>query len=119
MAQGGTSPTGEMVAMDGGPLGEPEDLSPRRARRIRAAWCVAGGAIGCTAVLICLAVGVLTAQRAIALGLPAALLLFAGLVIAAAPDPAAGRRAGFKAGFLAGSLLTRLRFVFRRRPNGN
>jgi hypothetical protein len=108
-----------MVVMDGGPLGEPEDLSPRRARRSRAAWCVAGGAIGCTAVIICLAVGVLSAQRAIALGLPAAVLLIGGLVIAAIPDPAAARQAGFRAGFLAGSPLSRWRLVFRRRPKGH
>jgi hypothetical protein len=105
--------------MDGGPLREPEDLSPRGPRGAQAAWCIAGGAIGCAAVLISLAVDVLTVQQAIALGLPAALLLVAGLVIAAIPDQAAGRRAGFKAGFLAGSLLTRLRLVFRRRRNGN
>jgi hypothetical protein len=108
-----------MLAMDGGQLGEPEDLSPRRARGSRAAWCVAGGAISCTAVLICLAVDILSVQRAVALGLPAALLLIGGLIFAAIPNPAAGRQAGFRAGFLAGSLLTRWRFVFRRRPNGH
>jgi hypothetical protein len=65
--------------------------------------------------VICLAFGVLSAQQAIALCLPAALLIIAGLVIAAGPDHAAIRRAGF----LAGSLLSRWRAFFRGRRNGS
>ncbi len=68
-----------------------------------------------TAAVICLPLGVLSAQQVIALCLPAALLIIAGLVIAGVPDLAAIRRAGFR----AGSLASRWWSVVRGRRNGS
>ena len=70
------------------------------------------------AAVICLTVGAVSAQQAIAVGLPAALLIIIGIVIAVLPDPATGQRTGFQAGFLAGSMLSLWRSAFRRRGNG-
>ena len=103
--------------MDGGPLREPEDLSPRRPGARLAAWCAAAGVILGMAAVICLAFGEISVQQAIAVGLPAALLTTAGLIIASIPDPATGRRPVFQAGFLVGSLLSRWRSVFLQRRN--
>jgi hypothetical protein len=66
---------------------------------------------------ICLALGAVSVQQAIAVGLPAAILIISGFVLATMPDPATGRRSGFQAGFLAGSLLRLWRSVFRHRGN--
>jgi hypothetical protein len=97
------------------PPQRPENHSPRRRRARRAAWCVSAGLILVTAAVTCAALGVISAQQAIALGLPGALLIVGGLIAAAAPDAATSRRLGFQTGLQTGTLLSRLRSVFRRR----
>jgi hypothetical protein len=103
--------------MDGGPP-RPDNRRPGGARARRAAWSVSAGIILGTAAVTCLALGAVSAQQAIALGLPGALLLIGGLIAAAVPDPMTGRRLYFQAGFHMGSLLTRFRSFLRRRRNG-
>jgi hypothetical protein len=100
-------------------LPPPDDPSPRRRAARRAAWCGAVGVILGAAAVTCLALGAVSRQQAIAVGLPAALLVIAGIVMAVMPDPATGQRTGFQAGFLAGSLLSLWRSVFRERGNGH
>jgi len=104
--------------MDGRPP-RPEDHRPGRARARRAAWSVSAGIILGTAAVTCLALGAISAQQAIALGLPGALLIVGGLIAAAVPNPMTGRRLYFQAGFHTGSLLTRFRSFLRRRRNGS
>jgi hypothetical protein len=104
--------------MDDGPL-RPEDHRPSRARARRATWSVSAGIILGTAAVTCLALGAISAQQAIALGLPGALLIAGGLIAAAVPDPMTGRRLYFQAGFHMGSLLSRLRSFLHRRHNGS
>lgn len=96
----------------------PDDPGPRRPAARRAAWCAAVGVILGAAAVICLALGAVSVQQAIAVGLPAAILIISGIVMAAMADPATGRRTGFQAGFLAGSLLSLWRSAFRQRGNG-
>ena len=105
------------MAMDGRLPRQPEDPSPRRPRARLAAWCAAAGVVLGTAAVICLAVGAVSIQQAVALGLPAVILIMGGLIAAAIPDPATGRRAGFQTGFRVGSLLSQWRSVFRQRRN--
>jgi hypothetical protein len=105
--------------VDGGQPQHPEDCDPAGPRARPAAWCTAAGVILGTAAVICLALGAVTVQQAIALTLPAALLIIGGLVWAAAPDAATAGRLGFQAGFQLGALLGRLRSVLRQRGNGS
>ncbi len=99
--------------MDAGPP-QPEEISPRSPRVVRAAWSAAGGVILGTSAVICLAMDAISGQQAVAMALPAALLILGGLIVVAIPDPATGQRRGFR----AGSLLRRWRCVFRRGRNG-
>jgi len=108
---------GGRVDMDERPR-PPDDPSPRRPAARRAAWCAALGVILGAAAVICLALGAVSVQQAIAAGLPAALLVVTGIVIAVLPDPATGHRTGFQAGYLAGSLLSLWRSLLRHRGNG-
>jgi hypothetical protein len=103
--------------MEAGPSGQPEGR-PRQARAVAAAWCVSAGVIVGAAALICLALHAVSGQQAIAIGLPGALLIVGGLIAAAVPDAATGRRIGFEAGFHAGWLVSRLRSLFRPPGNG-
>jgi hypothetical protein len=97
---------------------EPRDISPRSPRVVRAAWtAVAGVIIGATAV-ICLALGAISGEQAVAIALPAVLLVAGGLIVAAMPDPATGQRRGFGAGSRASSLGRWWRCLLRRRRNG-
>jgi len=98
--------------MDAGPPENPCGHSRRPGRRL-AAWCVSAGVILLAAAVTCPALDVISAQQAIAIGLPGVLLIVAGM-IAAIPDPATSLRLGFQ----AGSFLGRLRSAFRRRGNG-
>jgi hypothetical protein len=100
--------------MDGGVPQHPEDQSPRRSRPRRAAWCVGAGVILAITAVISSATRAISVRQAIAMGLPAALLIIAGLIAAIVPDAETGRRLSFLAGFRLGSLLTRLRALFRR-----
>ena len=97
---------------------QPDDPGPRRPAARRAVWCEVVGVILGVAAVICVALGAVSAQQAIAIGLPAALFIIAGIVMAIMSDPATGRRTGFQAGFLAGSLLGLWRSAFRHRRNG-
>ena len=69
----------------------------------------------CTALVVCLAVGTADAEHAIALGLPAGLLLIGGLIIITGQDPAVGERVGYLSGFWTGVLLTRSKSAVRPR----
>jgi hypothetical protein len=103
--------------MNAGPP-QPEDVSPRSSRAVRAAWGVAAGVILGTSAVICLAVGVISGEQALAMALPGVLLIVGGLIVMAMPEPVTGQRRGFRAGFLASSLRRRWRGVYRRRNGG-
>jgi hypothetical protein len=102
--------------MEEGPH-QPGGLGPRQLRAIGAAWCVAVGLVLGAACVICLALGAISPRQAVGIALPAVLLIAGGLIVAAIPDPATGRRTGFLAGFRAGLLFGRWRSVFRRNRN--
>jgi hypothetical protein len=104
--------------MDAGPPERPEAHHPRWPRARTAAWSVSAGIILGAAALLCRALGAVSSQQAIAIGLPGALLIIGGLIAAAVPDPETGRRMSFEAGFQMGWLLTRLRSLFRPPRNG-
>ena len=104
--------------MAAGPPERPERHHPRWPRAAVAAWCVSAGFILGAAALLCRALGAVSTQQAIAIGLPGVLLLVGGLIAAAIPDPETGRRMSFEAGFQMGWLLTRLRSIFRPPRNG-
>lgn len=104
--------------MNAGPPQRPEDHLPRRPGTRTAAWSVGAGVILGVASLTCLAVGAVSGQQAMAIGLPGALLIVGGLIVVAAQDEAIARRLGFRAGFRAGSLLNLLRSIFRSSRNG-
>jgi hypothetical protein len=99
--------------MAAGPPERPEREHPRWPRARIASWCVSAGIILGAAALLCRALGAVSTQQAIAIGLPGVLLLVGGLIAAAIPDPETGRRMSFEAGFQMGWLLTRLRSLFR------
>ena len=105
--------------MNGGPPEHRQDRDPARPRPAGAIWCTAAGMVLGTAAVICLVVHVITVQQAIAMALPAALLIIGGVIWGTPPDAAAGGRLGFYAGFNLGSLLSRLRSLFRQRGNGD
>jgi hypothetical protein len=52
------------------------------------------------------------------LGLPAVVLTFGGLIVAALSDPLRAERQGFRAGLKAGTLRRRWRSVFDRQGKG-
>jgi hypothetical protein len=94
---------------------EPEDDSPPRLRARLAVWCEGAGVILGVATVVCSLADTITAQQAVAIGLPAVLLIAAGLITAASPDASTGRRIGFQVGLIFGSLTTVWRFLFRHR----
>jgi hypothetical protein len=77
----------------------------------------AGIILGAAAV-ICLFCRAIAVQQAIAMALPAALLVIGGVIWGSRPDAAIGRL-GFHTGFQLGWLVRRLRSLFRRRGNGD
>jgi hypothetical protein len=81
-------------------------------------WVTVAGIILGAVAVICLGFRAIAVPQAIALALPAVLLVIGGVIWGASPDLEAGRRRGFQAGFQLGSLVSRLRSVFRRRGNG-
>jgi hypothetical protein len=103
--------------MNAGPP-QPEDISPRRPRVVRAAWSAVAGLILATSAVICLALHAISGQQAVAIGLPAGLLIVGGLAVAALPDPETGQRRGFRPGLRAGSMLRRWRCVLRQGRKG-
>jgi hypothetical protein len=104
--------------VNGGPPQEPEDHQPARPRASAAAWCMTAGVILGVAAVICLVLRAITVQQAIAMALPAVLLVIGGVILGAPRDEATGGRFGFLAGFQIGWLLSRLRSLFRQRGNG-
>lgn len=93
-------------------------MRPRKLRSIGATWCVAAGVVLVLVALICLVFAAISGTQAVAIALPGVVLLFAGLIVAALPDPATGRRLGFQAGVRAGALLNRWRTALRGGPAG-
>jgi hypothetical protein len=102
-----------------GPPQDPEGDDPARPRARAAAWAMGAGIVLGAVAVICLVSRAIVVQQAIAMALPAALLVIGGVIWGSPPDPATGRRLGFQAGFQLGSLVTRLRSLFRRRGNGD
>ena len=101
----------------------PDGWWPRRPGFVRVAWCCAvGGLLLGIANVICMVAGAIGGNQAMALAIPAAILIIGGLFVAAAPapDPVTGRQRGFQAGLRVGSLLRKWRTVLRRyfRRNG-
>jgi hypothetical protein len=70
------------------------------------------GALLGAAAIVSLTMSTVSAPQAIALGLPAALLVVAGLILAL-PKDAAGRRLGYRAGFYLGTIIGQLRSRWR------
>ena len=95
---------------------EPPRLEEKTRRRLaarRGLWYVVAGVIVGLSAVICFALGLISCQQAVALGLPAAVVAIAGLAMV--PDPATGRRRAFEAGYRIGALLTRWRASWRGR----
>jgi hypothetical protein len=103
--------------MDAGTPGEPDDNGQQRRRARVAASCEVAGAVLALVTLTCTLLGAISAQQAIALGLPAALLIVGGLIGATVPDAAESYQRGLRAGRRVGSVLNRWRSMFRRRRN--
>jgi len=72
------------------------------------ALLTAVGALLGAAAIVSLALDTVSPQQAIALGLPAALLIAAGLILALV-RVTAGRRLGYRAGLYLGRAVSRLR----------
>jgi hypothetical protein len=104
--------------VNGGPPQHRQDRDPAGSRARAAAWCTAAGIVLGVAAIICLGLHAIVVQQAIAMALPAALLVVGGVIWGASPDAAASRRLGAHTGFRLGWLVTRLRSLFRRRGNG-
>jgi heme A synthase len=102
-----------------GPPQDPEDHDPVGPRARAAAGFIGAGIILGAAAVICLACRAIVVQQAIAMALPAALLVIGGVILGSPPDVETGRRLGFLTGFQIGSLVSRLRSLFRRRGNGD
>ena len=96
--------------------GEPErpDDNPQRRRARVATSCQVIGAVLAIATLICSLLGAISAQQAVALGLPAAVLILGGFIAVWVPDPQASHRLGFQASVHVGVLLKLWRSVVRR-----
>jgi hypothetical protein len=98
----------------------PDGWWPRRPGFVRVAWwCAAGGLLLGIAIVVCVAAGAIGANQAVALAVPAALLIIGGLIVAALPDTVTARQRGFRAGLLVGSLLRRWRAALRRYRSRN
>ena len=80
-----------------------------------ATLCQAGGAVLAVATLTCSLLDVISADQAIALGLPAAVLVLGGLIASSIPDPSVSSRLGFQAGLRAGALVNLCRSLVRYR----
>lgn len=95
---------------------QPDDDNRTQRKRARlAALSQVIGAVLAIVTLTCTLLNVISAQQAVAAGLPAALLIVGGLIAAAAVDPSSTERRAFQAGLRVGKLLRRLRASLRRR----
>lgn len=102
--------------MAGGEPKQPDDDHRRQRQLTRlAVWSQLIGAMLAIATMVLARLGDISAQQAVALGLPAAVLVVGGLIIAAAVDPSDGERHGFLTGLRVGTFLRRLRSLFGRR----
>jgi len=104
--------------MDSGAQPRPDGDGPQWRWARLAAWCQLVGVILALATLICCLLGDVSPQQALALGLPALVLIVGSLFLGVASDPEAGRRFGFHVGLYAGSVLRLWRYVFRGRGKG-
>lgn len=95
---------------------QPDDNNGTQPQRASvAAWCKAIGAVLAIATLICSLLSVISAQQAVAIGLPAVLLIVGGLIATSALAEPNGGRIGFRVGLRLGALVRRLRSAFGRR----
>jgi hypothetical protein len=76
-------------------------------------WCQSVGAVLAVVTVICVLLDVVTAQQAVAVGLPSVVLIVVGLIIAAGPDTAIARRHGFHVGLQVRSLLNLWSSLFK------
>src|SRR5258708_17321221 len=91
-----------------------EDVPPRKLRAVGAVWGMAAGVVLGLVAVVCVAVGAISGQQAVAIVTPGFVLIIGGLIVASLPDPQTGRRVGFQAGLSAGLLLKRRRAAFHR-----
>lgn len=96
------------------PPQRPDDF-PHRQQAGLAALCQASGAILALAALTCSLLGLISAQQAIAMALPAAVLIIGDLIAVSIPDPQTGHRLGFQVGLCAGALVNLWRSLVRHR----
>lgn len=94
---------------------QPDEDSPQRRRAALATWSEVFGAVLAIATLVCSLLGVISAQQAVALGLPAVVLILGGLIAVWVPNPRTGHRLGFQAGRQVGTLLNFCRSLTHRR----
>lgn len=95
---------------------QPDDDNRTQRKRARlAALSQVIGAVLAIVTLTCTLLNVISAQQAVAAGLPAVLLIVGGLIAATAIDPSSTERRAFRAGLRVGKLLRRLRASLRRR----
>lgn len=94
---------------------KPDDDRPQHWWATAAAWCQIIGAALAIITLICSLLGVISAQQAVALGLPAVVLILGGLIAVWVPDPQTGHRLGYQAGRQVGALLNLWRSLACRR----
>lgn len=100
--------------MYAGPPQRPDDL-PHRQRAGLVALCQASGTILALAALTCSLLGVVSAQQAIAMALPAAVLITGDLIAASITGHSTAGRLGFQAGLRAGTLVNLWRSLIRHR----
>jgi Na+/melibiose symporter-like transporter len=93
---------------------QPDDDRTQRKRARLAAWSQVIGAVLVIVTLTCTLLNVISAQQAVALGLPAVLLIVGGLIAAAAIDSSSSERRAFRTGLRVGNLLRRLYAALRR-----
>jgi len=93
---------------------QPADIKSRHQAGLTA-LCQVGGTVLALATLTCSLLEVISAQQAIAMGLPAAVLVTGDLITASIPDPSTSKRLGFRAGLRAGSLVNLCRSLVRHR----
>lgn len=101
-----------------GPPQRPDNFLHRQQTGL-AALCQIVGAILLLATLMCSLLGVISAQQAIAMGLPAAVLIIGDLTAASIPDVSTSSRLGFQAGLRAGTLVNLWRSFVRRGGSQN
>jgi hypothetical protein len=91
-----------------------QDAKLRHQARLPA-LCQVGGAVLALATLTCTLLELISAQQAIAMGLPAAMLVTGDLITASVPDPSTSKRLGFQVGLRAGTLVNLCRSLGRHR----